>query len=116
MSRREKLLDLLVARTSATRERLEHESTEELEKILDKSLLAGIRAEVMNSPEVVERLKKVDEINEESHRQYEEFQLSLIFRTPVNGTVAIDNFAARKIIRSWVDEAKGDTGISVQWV
>ncbi len=115
MNRREQLLDLLVARTSATRERLELESTENLEKILDNSLLNEIHAEAMNSPEVVERQRRIAEINEESHRQYEEFQLSLIFRTPVLGKVAIDNFAARKIIRSWVDEAKGDTGISVQW-
>jgi len=116
MSRKQELIDLLLVRgTSASRERLELESTENLEKILDNSLLNEIHAEAMNSPEVVERQRRIAEINEESHRQYEEFQLSLIFRTPVLGKVAIDNFAARKIIRSWVDEAKGDTGISVQW-
>ena len=114
MTRREKLLDLLVARTSATRERLEHESTDQLENILDRSLLQSIRAEVMNSPEVVERLKKVDEINEESRRQYEEFQLSLIFRTPINGNVAIDNQSNRGFILGWLQEDQGES-ISATW-
>ena len=116
MSRKQELIDLLLVRgTSATRERLELESTENLEKILDNSLLNEIHAEAMNSPEVVKRMQRLDDINEQSRRDHEEFQLSLIFRTPINGKVVIDNFAARKIIRSWVDEAKGDTGISVQW-
>ena len=115
MSRREKLLDLLVARTSATRERLEHESTDELEKILDKSLLAGIRAEVMNSPEVVERLKKVDEINADSQRITQEHVLSYyIFRTSVNGKVAIDNQANRRVILGWPHEDQGEQ-LSPAW-
>src|SRR5712692_2293509 len=114
MSRREKLLDLLVARTSATRERLEHESTEGLEQILDRSLLKGIHAEVMNSPEIIERQNKIAEINEESHRQYEEFQLSLIFRTPINGNVAIDNQSNRGFILGWLQEDQGES-ISATW-
>ncbi len=65
MSRREQLIDLLVTRTSATRERLERESTDELEKALDRSLLAGIRAETMNSPEALKRQQEIDAINAE---------------------------------------------------
>ena len=114
MSRREKLLDLLVARTSASRERLEYESTEELEKILDKSLLAGIHAEVMNSPEIIERQNKIDEINEESHRQYEEFQFSVIFHTAISGNVAIDNQSNRGFILGWLQEDQGES-ISATW-
>src|SRR6266478_7881644 len=89
MSRKEELIDLLLVRgTSATRERLELESTEKLEKILDKSLLNEIRAEVMNSPEVVKRLQEIDEINAESQRMAQEHVLSYcIFRTSVNGKV-----------------------------
>jgi hypothetical protein len=115
MSRREQLIDLLVARTTATRERLQRESTDDLEKALDKSLLAGIRKEALNTPEVIKRQQEIDEINESRRHQREEFQLSLIFRTPVNGKVAIDNEASRNIIRSWLDETQGDTAISVQW-
>jgi len=115
MSRREQLIDLLVARTSATWERLQRESTDELEKALDRSLLREIHAEAQNTPEAMKRQQEIDEINESRRSQREEFQLSLIFRTPVNGKVAIDNQASRSIIRSWLDESQGDTAISVQW-
>ncbi|SRR6266404_442537 len=65
MSRREQLIDLLVARTSATRERLQRESTEELEKALDRSLLVGIRKEAQNTPEAIKRQQEIDAINED---------------------------------------------------
>src|SRR5882762_7140522 len=65
MSRREQLLNLLVARTTASRDRLQRMSTDELEEALSKSLLAGIRKEVLNSPEVLRREQEIDEINAE---------------------------------------------------
>src|SRR6266478_5265848 len=115
MSRKEELIDLLLVRgTSATRERLELESTENLEKILDNSLLNEIHAEAMNSPEVVKRLQQLDEINEESRRQREEFHLSMIFRTPINGKVAIDNQSNRGFILGWLQEDQGES-ISATW-
>lgn len=64
-SRREQLIELLVARSSATRERLQRSSTDELEEALSKSLLAGIRREVLNSPEILARQQEIDEINAE---------------------------------------------------
>jgi hypothetical protein len=62
---REDLIDLIVARGAATRQQLWRKSDEELVKILDASLLAGIRAEVLKTPEIVDRQKKIDEINAE---------------------------------------------------
>jgi len=115
MSRREQLIDLLVARTSATRERLERESTDELEKVLDRSLLREIHAEAQNTPEVIKRQQEIDEINADRLRMAQEQQLSLIFRTPVGKKVAVDCQSNRNIIRSWLDESQGDTAISVQW-
>jgi hypothetical protein len=60
---RQDLIDLIVARGAATRQQLWRKSDEELVKILDASLLAGIRAEVLKTPEIVERQRKIDEIN-----------------------------------------------------
>src|SRR6266478_5171560 len=114
MSRRDQLLDLLVARTAASRERLQRESTDALEEALSKSLLAGIRKEVLNSPEILAREQEIDEINADRQRMAQENQLSLVFRTPINGKVAIDNQASRSIIRSWVDETKGEA-ITPAW-
>jgi hypothetical protein len=62
---RQDLIDLIVARGAATRQQLWRKSDEELVKILDASLLAGIRAEVLKTPEIVDRQRKIDEINAE---------------------------------------------------
>jgi hypothetical protein len=62
---RQDLIDLIVARGAATRQQLWRKSDEELVKILDASLLAGIRAEVLKTPEIVDRQNKIDEINAE---------------------------------------------------
>ncbi len=59
-SRREELLDLLVARTTASRERLDRLETDELEEAFTKSLLNEIHAEVMNSPEILARQQEID--------------------------------------------------------
>jgi len=67
-SRREQLLNLLVARTTASRERLDRLATAELEEALDKSLLAGIRKDVMNSPEVLAREQELADIEADRHR------------------------------------------------
>ena len=102
MSRRQDLINLLATRTTATRERLEFMATDELETALERSLLAGIRAETMNSPAVLAAEKEIDEINADRKRMAQEQQLSNIFRTPVkvNGkaAIAIDNQANRSII------------------
>src|SRR5260370_22140027 len=65
MSRREQLLDLLVTRTTASRDRLQRLSTDELGEALSKSLLAEIHAEVMHSPEILARQQEIDKINAE---------------------------------------------------
>jgi hypothetical protein len=64
---------------------------------------------------VLEAQQRIADIQADRQRQAEENQLSVIFRTPINGKVAIDNQASRSIIRSWLDETQGDTAISVQW-
>jgi hypothetical protein len=111
---RKQLVELIVVRGIAKPEQLQSRTVSELEKILDDSLLAQVRAEAMNSPEIAESQKKIDEINADRQRMAQENQLSLIFRTPVSGRVAVDNFANRQIIRSWVDETK-DEAISRAW-
>jgi len=118
MSRREQLIELLVARSSATRERLQRSSTDELEDALSKSLLNGIRKEVLNSPEILARQQEIDEINADRQRMAQENQLSLVFRTPVtvNGkpAIAIDNQGNRNIIAGWLQEDQGES-ISAAW-
>jgi hypothetical protein len=115
MDGRKDTIDLLVVRGVGTREHLEKQTTRQLEKLLDESLLAGIRAEALQDPEVVRSQQKIREIDEQSRRSFEEYQFGLIFSTAVDGKVATDNTANREIIRNWLDEAKGDTGISLQW-
>src|SRR5260370_29045316 len=68
----------------------------------------------MKRPEIIERKNKIDDINEKSRRQYEEFQLSLIFRTPINGNVAIDNQSNRGFILGWLQEDQGES-ICATW-
>jgi hypothetical protein len=65
--------------------------------------------------DVLEARQRVADIQADRLRMYQEQALLHIFRIPVNGKVAIDNQANREIIRNWVDETKGDSGISVQW-
>ncbi len=108
MSRREQLIELLVARSSATRERLQRESTDALEEALSKSLLAGIRKEILNAPEIIRREQEIEEINADRQRMAQENQLSIIFRIPVNGKVALDNRANRSIIAGWLQEDQGE--------
>jgi hypothetical protein len=115
MDGRKDTIDLLVVRGVGTREHLEKQTTRHLEKLLDESLLAGIRAEALQDPEVVRSQQRIREIDEQSRRSFEEYQFKLIFSTAVEGNVATDNTANREIIRNWLDEAKGDTGISLQW-
>jgi hypothetical protein len=50
-----------------TPEQLQSKSVQELHEILDTINLAQIRAEVMRSPEIVARQRKIDEINSESN-------------------------------------------------
>ena len=105
---RKQMIDLLVTRTTASRERLDRLETADLEKALDKSLLSGIHKEVLNSPEVLRREQEIDEINADRQRMAQEQQLSNILRTPVNGKVAIDNQANRTILIGWLQEDQGE--------
>ncbi len=114
MSRREQLLDLLVASTTVSRERLQRSSTDELEEALSKSLLNGIRNEVLNSPEILAREQEIEQINADRQRMAQENALSNIFRIPVNGKVAIDNQANRSIISGWLQEDQREQ-ISPAW-
>jgi len=111
---RKQMIDLLVTRSSASRERLERLETGELEKALDKSLLAGIRKEVLNSPEVLAREQELADIEADRQRMAQEQQLSNIFRIPVNGKVVIDNQANRSILIGWRQEDQGEY-ISPAW-
>jgi len=83
-------------------------STDELEEALSKSLLSGIHKEVLSSPEVLRREQEIDEINADRQRMAQEQQLSNIFRTPINGRVALDNQANRSIIVGWLQEDQGE--------
>ncbi len=118
MNRREQLLDLLVARTSASRERLQRESTDELERILDRSLLKGIRDEAMNSPEAVQRQReseqRIAEIQADSQQMAQEQAFASIFRFPIYGKVAIDNQANRTVLIGWLQEDQGEK-LSSTW-
>jgi hypothetical protein len=108
------LTNLIVTRGAAKLSQLHSKSIKELEDILDKSLLEGIRAEAAQDPAIVERQRKIDEINEQRRRDREEHHLNLIFRIPVNDKIAIDNIANRGVIRSWVNETKGEA-ITPAW-
>ncbi len=55
-----------------------------------------------------ESQSQIDEINADRQRMAQEQQLSYIFRTPVNGKVAIDNQANRTIIAGWLQEDQGE--------
>src|SRR5712692_9810486 len=119
------LIELVLVRTPGTpaehrdvRMRLERMSTGDLEKIAADFTLAAIRAEVQNSPEIAESQKKIDEINADRQRMYQEQAFLSIFRTPisVNGKwqVAIDNQGNRGFIAGWLQEDQGEQ-LSPAW-
>jgi hypothetical protein len=62
---RQSLIELIVARGVAKPEQLQSKSVQELEKILDDSLIAEIRAEAAQAPAIQERQRQVDEIQAE---------------------------------------------------
>jgi hypothetical protein len=106
VSRWSELVELIVVRGAATRAQLQFKGTQELEKILDDSLLAEIRAEAAQAPQIVERQREIDEINRDRQRMAQEQQLFNIFRTPVGNRVALDNQANRSIIAGWAHEGE----------
>jgi len=57
------MIELIVVRGVATRSELQSKSIQELEKILDDSLIAGIRAQAAQDPQIVARQRQADEIN-----------------------------------------------------
>jgi len=83
-------------------------SIDQLETALERSLLAGIRKEVLNSPEILAREQEIDAINADRQRMAQEQQFSNIFRTSVNGKIAIDNQANRSILIGWLQEDQGE--------
>src|ERR1700739_1137399 len=111
---KQQLIDLLVVRGVATREQLQSKYAPELEKMLDDSNLAQTRHEALNSPEVLARQQEIADIQADRLRMAQEQALTNIFRTPVNGKVAVDNVANRDIIRSWLQEDQGEH-ISPAW-
>src|SRR5437870_463905 len=118
---KQELINLALVRTPGTpaehrdlRLRLERMSTGDLEKIAVDFTLAAIRDEALNSPEVIKRQQELEEIEEQVRRQREDAHMTFIFSIPINGRVAVDNFANRQIILSWVDETK-DEAISAAW-
>jgi hypothetical protein len=111
----EQIANLILTRGAATADQIRGKSLKELEQILDDSLIAQVRAEASNSPEALETQQRLADIQADRQRQAEENQLTMIFRTAINDKVAIDNQAARNIIRGWLDESQGDTAITVKW-
>jgi len=111
---RESMTELIVARGAATRGQLREKPVQEIEKILDASLLAEIRANAAQSPAALEAQQRLADIQADRQRQAEENMLSVILRTPVNGKIAIDNIANRNIILGWKDETR-DEVISPRW-
>jgi hypothetical protein len=101
---RQDLIDLIVARGAATRQQLWRKSDEELVKILDASLLAGIRAEVLKTPEIVDRQNKIDEINAE--RLWDRF----FFSHPEIS----DNIANRKMLFDYALSLSDDGVVTFQ--
>jgi hypothetical protein len=80
-------------------------SLEQLQRILN-AYRVGVPEEAQ---------QRIADIQTDRQRMAQDRAFLNIFRTSVNDKVAIDNFANREIIRNWVDETKGDSGISVQW-
>ena len=105
-SEKEKLIALIVARTGTPRSLLAAKTIQELGTILDDSLMAQIRAEAQNSATALEADQRIAEINADRERAAHDQQLTLIFRTAVNGRVAVDNQANRAIIAGWFDETR----------
>ena len=62
---RQSMIELIVVRGAGARSELQAKSIQELEKILDDSLIAGIRAEAAQDPQIVASLRQAEEINEE---------------------------------------------------
>ena len=62
---RQSMIELIVVRGVATRSELQSKSIQELEKILDDSLIAGIRTQAAQDPQIVASQRQADEINAE---------------------------------------------------
>src|ERR1700751_538304 len=105
---KQKLIDLIAARTGTPRSELAARSIPELEQLLNESLLAQIRAEAPNSSAAIEADKRIAGIDAERLRAAQDHQLTLIIRPPINGRVAVDNQANRSIITGWFDETRDE--------
>jgi hypothetical protein len=62
---RQSLIELIVVRGAPARSELQSKSIQELEKILDDSLIAGIRTQAAQDPQIVASQRQADEINAE---------------------------------------------------
>ena len=116
--KRNEMIDLIVVRSPGTkqqlaqlRQELSGKTTTEIEKIVDEQNLAQIRAQVAQRFDA-EKEQKNREFQQRERERIEEAQLLRIFRTPINGMVAVDR--PRGIIRSWIDETR-DERISPAW-
>jgi len=78
-------------------------SLEQLQKIL-----AAYRVDTS------EAQQRIADSQAASQRMYQEWALLSVFRTQVNGKVAIDNQANRSIIAGWVHEDQGEQ-VSPAW-
>src|ERR1700737_4964222 len=114
--RRIELIDSIVAQSPGTeqlkdglRRELFGMSMEDLQKIADR--YAKVRAEAARQV-AAQPNPQVIEAERQAREAAEKLLWSQIFRTPINGRVAVDNQANRKIISSWVSL---DEQISPAW-
>src|SRR5260221_663289 len=84
-------------------------SNEELQKTATtyQTLHTEAARAVEHNPRVIEAQQRLREVEEQLQWRY-------IFRTPINGRVLVDNEANRNLLRSQVDEIRGDQ-ISPAW-
>jgi len=117
---RKDLINLIVVKTPGTTEesarlrgKLEQYSTAELESRVDKLNLEMIQANVA-ARHANEDAQRAFAIQQQNKLRQDEVQLGRVFKTAVNGKVALDNEGNRKMIRSWVDDTR-DERISPAW-
>jgi len=106
---RKNIVELIIVRTAGSQEQLQQlrqqlaaKTTTELDKIADEQTLAQIRAQAAHQV-VSERNPQLIEAEQQLSAAAEKLAWSEIFHTPINGRVAVDNQAARQIIRGWLN-------------
>jgi hypothetical protein len=117
MSQREDTISLILVRTPGTPEQLTQlrrellaKTTVELNKIADQQTLDHYRAQAVRT--AVEQHPQVIAAEQQARAAAEKLLWAQIFRTVINGRVAVDNEANRSIISSWINF---DEQISPEW-